>query len=247
MAWIPLHLSAPGILPFSSIATFTAVLRSFRQRGLSNGSYADLHRAECGPGPRSLSTCSAFRALPSQPFFPRRSAWSLCWSTWRGKSCLLFICRPFSGEAVSAFLQKGSRPLFSRASSPQHGFLASLVSGYGVTAIAAYGIIGKLETILFYPAMALNMVLTTIVGQCAGNAFDRARDYLNAALLYGGGLCSFFPRWLWGLPGRFHRGFCSAHQQRQSCNIPFYIVGIGYVLNTVTNCFLGAVNGMGRQ
>ena len=26
----------------------------------------------------------------------------------------------------------------------------------------------------------------------------------------------------------------------------FLIIGIGYILNTVTNCFLGAVNGMGK-
>ena len=67
--------------------------------------------------------------------------------------------------------------------------LTALVSTYSVTAIAAYGVTGKLETILFYPAMALNMVLTTIIGQCAGGArYDRAKDYLKCALGYGCGL-----------------------------------------------------------
>ena len=47
-------------------------------------------------------------------------------------------------------------------------FLTALASTYSVTAIAAYGVAGKLETILFYPAMALNMVLATIIGQCIG-------------------------------------------------------------------------------
>ena len=56
-------------------------------------------------------------------------------------------------------------------------FLTALVSGYGISAIAGYGITGKLETILFYPAMALNMVLTSIVGQCiGGKRIDRAKD-----------------------------------------------------------------------
>lgn len=37
--------------------------------------------------------------------------------------------------------------------------------------------------------MALNMVLTTIIGQCVGaNRYDRAKDYLKCALGYGCGL-----------------------------------------------------------
>lgn len=41
-----------------------------------------------------------------------------------------------------------------------------LVTRYGVTTIAAYGVTNKLEILLFYPAMAMNMGLTTIAGQC---------------------------------------------------------------------------------
>ena len=62
-------------------------------------------------------------------------------------------------------------------------FLTALVSTYSVTAIAAYGVTGKLETILFYPAMALNMVLATIIGQRIGGArYGRAKDYRRCAL-----------------------------------------------------------------
>ena len=62
-------------------------------------------------------------------------------------------------------------------------FLTALASTYSVTAIAAYGVAGKLETILFYPVMALNMVLATIIGQCIGGArYGRAKDYRRCAL-----------------------------------------------------------------
>ena len=154
----------------------------------------------------------------------------------------------FSWEAVSAFFAKGVPAAFQQSiPALSTGFLTSLVSGYGVTAIAAYGIIGKLETILFYPAMALNMVLTTIVGQCAGGKrFDRARDYLNAALLYGGGLLLLLSALVVGFAGPLSQGFVSSAPAAAIVQHSFYIVGIGYVLNTVTNCFLGAVNGMGR-
>lgn len=126
-------------------------------------------------------------------------------------------------------------------------FLTALVSLYSINAIAAYGITGKLETILFYPAMALNMVLTTIVGQCAGaKRIDRAKDYLKCALRYGGGLLVIlsilvvmFSKQLSGL-------FVRSSDVAAIVRTYFLIVGIGYVLNTVTNCHLGLMNGLGK-
>lgn len=126
-------------------------------------------------------------------------------------------------------------------------FLTSLVSGYGVSAIAAYGITGKMETVLFYPAMALNMVLTSVVGQCiGGKRSDRAKDYLKTSLVYGCillGILSLviviFARQISGL-------FVDSGAAAEIVRMYFLIVGAGYILNTVTNCFLGTVNGMGK-
>lgn len=126
-------------------------------------------------------------------------------------------------------------------------FLTALVSSFGVAAVAGYGITGKLETILFYPAMAMNMALTTIVAQCMGaRRQDRAKDYLCAGLGWGGGLLALlslliiaFARPLAGLflPGENVAGLVSR------C---FQMIGAGYLLNMVTNCLLGALNGLGR-
>ena len=126
-------------------------------------------------------------------------------------------------------------------------FLTSLVTVYGISALAAYGITGKLETILFYPAMALNMALTSIVGQCAGGKrYDRAKDYIKLSLAYGivvlfvlSGFVVLFARPLSHL-------FVDSSAAADIVVVYFKIVGIGYVLNTVTNCFLGSMNGMGR-
>lgn len=126
-------------------------------------------------------------------------------------------------------------------------FLTSLVSTYSISAIAAYGITGKLETILFYPAMAFNMVLTSIVGQCIGaKRVDRAKDYLKLSLKYGitvlfilSILIIIFSKQLAGL-------FVSSDPVAQIVEEYFIIISIGYVLNTVTNCYLGCLNGMGK-
>ena len=157
---------------------------------------------------------------------------------------------------ISAFSKKWIIPLFAKGipaafqqSIPavSTSFLTSLVSSYGISAIAAYGITGKLETILFYPAMALNMVLTTVTGQCiGGRRCERAKDYIKVSLIYGCGFLAvlsavvmLFARPLSGL-------FVDSEATAEIVRTYFLIIGSGYILNTVTNCFLGAVNGMGK-
>ena len=69
--------------------------------------------------------------------------------------------RPLLADAVPSAVQS-CMPAVSSAA------LLLLVTGFGVTAIAAYGAAGQLEILLFYPAMAMNMALTAITGQCSG-------------------------------------------------------------------------------
>ena len=126
-------------------------------------------------------------------------------------------------------------------------FLTALVSTYSVTAIAAYGVTGKLETILFYPAMALNMVLTVIIGQCTGGArYDRAKDYLKCALGYGCGLLVILSVLVIGFSRQLSGLFVKSGDVAGIVGTYFLIVSVGYVLNTVTNCCLGVLNGMGK-
>jgi putative MATE family efflux protein len=127
------------------------------------------------------------------------------------------------------------------------GVLTAIVGGFGVTAVAAYGVTGKLETILFYPAMALNMALTTIAGQCFGaERPDRAADYLKRALLSGGALMILLTVPVTACAGLLSGLFLNSRPVAEIVAWYFDIVSVGYVLNTVTNCFLGAINGMGR-
>ena len=147
---------------------------------------------------------------------------------------------PLIQKAIPSVIQQ-SIPAISTT------FLTALVSTYSVTAIAAYGVTGKLETILFYPAMALNMVLTTIIGQCVGGArYDRAKDYLKCALGYGCGLLVILSVLVVGFSKQLSGLFVKSNAVAIIVGTYFLIVSIGYILNTVTNCFLGALNGMGK-
>ena len=143
---------------------------------------------------------------------------------------------PLVQKAVPSVIQQ-SIPAVSTT------FLTALVSTYSITAIAAYGVAGKLEIIVFYPAMALNMVLTTIIGQCVGGKrYDRAKDYLKCALGYGCGLLVILSALVIG----FSKQLSGLFVKSDAVGTYFLIVSIGYLLNTVTNCYLGALNGMGK-
>jgi len=157
---------------------------------------------------------------------------------------------------ISAFDRKEILPLIQKAipsviqqSIPAVSttFLTALINTYGVTAIAAYGVTGKLETILFYPAMALNMVLTTIVGQCVGGMrYDRAKDYMKCALGYGCGLLVLLSAIVIGFSGQLSGLFVKSDDVAAIVRTYFLIISVGYILNTVTNIYLGTLNGMGK-
>ena len=154
----------------------------------------------------------------------------------------------FDKNLILPLIKKGLPSAFQQSiPAISTSFLTALVTGYGISALAAYGITGKLEIILFYPAMALNMALTSIVGQCiGGRRYDRAKEYMKLALLYGGavllGLSVLVIWFAEPLSGLFVDSDAAAAIVRGY----FRIVSVGYVLNTVTNCFLGSLNGMGR-
>lgn len=152
-------------------------------------------------------------------------------------------------KAIISPLVKKSIPSVIQQSIPaiSTSFLTALISTYSISAIAAYGITGKLETILFYPAMALNMVLTTIIGQCVGGKrYDRAKDYLKYALCYGCGLLFVLSILIVVMSKQLSGLFVRSDDVAAIVRQYFYIVSIGYILNTVTNSFLGLLNGMGK-
>lgn len=179
----------------------------------------------------SQSMCLIFMII----YIKKRNVFKISFADFDKKEII-----PLIKSAVPSVIQQ-SIPAISTT------FLTSLVSTYSISAIAAYGITGKLETILFYPAMAFNMVLTSIVGQCIGaKRVDRAKNYLKLSLKYGitvlfilSILIIIFSKQLAGL-------FVSSDPVAQIVEEYFIIISIGYVLNTVTNCYLGCLNGMGK-
>lgn len=144
-------------------------------------------------------------------------------------------------------LKKPSSGVSAKYSCHQHQCAYCKVSGFGVTALAAYGVAGKLELLLFYPAMSFQMVLTTIVGQCIGaGRRDRAWVYCKTALLWGGGLLIILSCGVVGLAHPLSELFVDSKAVAEVVAGYFQVVSVGYLFNMETNCFLGAVNGIGH-
>ena len=65
--------------------------------------------------------------------------------------------------------------------------MITFVNPFGLTALAGYGVVRNLELIMFMPANAMSMAVTSIIGQCKGaERMDRGRQYLNESMIIGG-------------------------------------------------------------
>lgn len=99
-----------------------------------------------------------------------------------------FKIRPKSfGTSYLMSAEKLSIPTVIQQYTPSlsSAVLISCVSNFRIAAMAGYGIVNKLDMILFMPATVLNMVLTPIIGYCiGGERNDRASDYVKISVKF---------------------------------------------------------------
>lgn len=168
-------------------------------------------------------------------YYKKKNMFQLDWR----KASVSYI-KPVLSCAVPAAVQ-GCMPAISSAT------MLFLVTRYGVTTIAAYGVTNKLEILLFYPAMAMNMGLTTIAGQCFGaGRTDRVRDYLKKGLITGCAFTAVITAVIVLFADRLSGLFVDSTQAAQIVKTFFEIISIGYVMYMITSCFLGVISGFGK-
>lgn len=210
----------------------------------------------------AMSVCTLLNAVLDPLFIMQLGVEGAAWATLLSQSaCLVFILaylkrkqvisvrlHDFKASEILPFV-KAALPSIVQQAIPSVStmVLTAAVSSFGISAIAAYGVSGKLEIILFYPAMVLNMALTSIVGQCMGaGRLDRAKDYLRFSLVAGGIILLILSAAVVGFSAQLSGLFVKSGDVAVIVFGYFAIVSGGYVLNTVTNCFLGFLNGMGK-
>jgi putative MATE family efflux protein len=148
--------------------------------------------------------------------------------------------RPILQDVIPSTIQN-CMPAISSAA------MLFLVTAFGVTAIAAYGVTSKLEILLFYPAMAMNMGLTAIVGQCVGaKRMDRVKDYMHCALKMGCAFIAVVTVLVMLFAGQLFWLFVRSAQAALIVKGFFRIVSVGYLMYMVTSCLLGELSGAGK-
>lgn len=150
------------------------------------------------------------------------------------------ILKELIRKAIPSIIQQ-SIPAISTS------FITSLVSEFGILPIAAFGISGKLETILFYPAMAFNMTITTCTGQCFGaKNKKKAREYFHSGMILSSAFLTILTALVIFFSTNLTSIFGAGKSVAEIVKIYFSIISVGYICNTITNCVLGLVNGFGK-
>lgn len=125
--------------------------------------------------------------------------------------------------------------------------LTTCVSNFGITAIAGYGILTKLDMLLFFPPMVMNMILTPIVGYCNGaNRKDRAKDYINLSIKVSIALVIIFSIILLAFSIPIASTFGCSIEAAQVVQTALKYLVFGYLLNAITQCLIGHINGLGK-
>lgn len=105
----------------------------------------------------------------------------------------------------------------------------------------------NIENILFYPAMAMNMALITIIGQLFGAARpDRIRDYMRKALIDGVILETVLTGIVLLFSVRISLAFVREKAVADIASHGLMIIGIGYLCYMVTSIFTGKLAGLGK-
>jgi len=126
--------------------------------------------------------------------------------------------------------------------------IQALFSSFGIVSLAAYGVASKLEVISLYPALTINMAVTTTVGTCSGaKQSGKIKEYLKWGMLLSVSLDLI----LTALVTIFSKNLASLFGIGSDAKMIivryFEIIAIGYGLNCITQSFVGELNGLQRQ
>lgn len=127
-------------------------------------------------------------------------------------------------------------------------FIQALFSSFGIIPLAAFGVASKLEIIVQYPGLTINMTETTAIGTCYGaKQNNRIKKYLTWGILISVclnlvliPLVTIFSTNLAGLFGVSASAMLIVRTY-------FEMIAVGYLFNCITNSIMGEMNGLGYQ
>ncbi|MCR4591220.1 MAG: MATE family efflux transporter [Lachnospiraceae bacterium] len=166
----------------------------------------------------------------------------------RKRAYFKYSIKEFSPEMIPGIL-KTAIPASAQNCFPALSsmIMVILVNRFDVTTIAAYGVVKNVETILFYPAMAMNMALITIVGQLYGaGRGDRIREYMKKAFIIGILLEAALTVLVLIFSTHISMAFVKEEAVAAIVSHGLKIIGIGYICYMITNIYTARMAGMGK-
>lgn len=125
--------------------------------------------------------------------------------------------------------------------------LTACVSNFSIAAIAGYGILTKLDMLLFFPPMVMNMILTPIVAYCSSaNREDRSQDYIKLSIKVSLILVAIFSIILLVFSIPIASTFGCSLGAAKIVQIALRYIVIGYLLNAITQSLMAHINGLGK-
>lgn len=165
------------------------------------------------------------------------------------KKIFRFNIKIMSLEALKE-IAKASVPSAIQQSIPtiSVAFIQSLFSSFGVIALAAFGVASKLEIIVQYPGLTINMTETTAIGVCYGAKENhRIKKYLKWGIIISVCLNLVLIPLVTIFSNGLARLFGVSASAMSIVKAYFEIIAIGYLFNCVTNSIMGEMNGLGHQ
>lgn len=127
-------------------------------------------------------------------------------------------------------------------------FIQSLFSRFGVIPLAAFGVASKLEIIVQYPGLTINMTETTAIGTCYGaKQNNRIKEYLRWGILISVCLNLVLIPLVTIFSANLAKLFGVSASAMLIVKTYFEIIAAGYFFNCITNSIMGEMNGLGQQ
>ncbi len=126
-------------------------------------------------------------------------------------------------------------------------FVTGFVNSFGKTVIAAFGFAGRIDQLAFFPAMSLNIAVTSLAGQNIGACkFARVRQLFWWGILLSGGITILVSLVAVGVPGILLRIFTSNAAVIAEGEKYLRIVGASYIFFAIMFISHGIINGAGH-
>ncbi len=126
-------------------------------------------------------------------------------------------------------------------------FITTLISACGVSSVAAFGIIGKLDSIILLAAGSMNITLTTAFGQCYGAKEEKiAFLYLRNGVIVSLIITILSQVGIFAIMGSIGGIFGVGSEVVDLISDYFVYLILGYIFSDIACCIVGAINGMGN-